>query len=77
MLVLTRKLNEKIMIGDSIEVMIVEMRPDRVRLGIKADRSVPVHRQEVHEAILADEAAVARNSTADGTVITEQKTIAP
>jgi carbon storage regulator len=55
MLVLTRKLNEKIVIGDSIEVMIVEIRPDRVRLGIAADKSVPVHREEVYRAIQAEQ----------------------
>ncbi|WP_166831014.1 carbon storage regulator CsrA [Thalassoroseus pseudoceratinae] len=51
MLVLTRKLNQKIMIGDSIEVMVVEIRGDRVRLGIAADKSVPIHREEVYNAI--------------------------
>lgn len=51
MLVLTRKLNESIMIGDSIEVMVLEIRENHVKLGIKAPRDVTVHRQEVFEEI--------------------------
>ncbi len=51
MLVLSRKKNEKIRIGDDIEVMIVEMRGDKVRLGIVAPREIPVHREEVYQAI--------------------------
>lgn len=51
MLVLTRKKNESIIIGDSISIMVIEIRGDKVRLGINAPREVPVHRQEVHEAI--------------------------
>ncbi len=51
MLVLTRKTNESIMIGDSIEVVVVEVHGEQVRLGIKAPREVTVHRREVYEAI--------------------------
>lgn len=51
MLVLTRKLDEVICIGDGVEVMVVEIRGDKVRLGIKADASVPIHRKEVKERI--------------------------
>ena len=53
MLVLSRKLGEKIAIGENITVTIVEVGSGRVRLGIDAPKEVPVHRQEVHEAILA------------------------
>lgn len=53
MLVLSRKKNESIMIGDDIVITIVEIRGDKVRLGIVAPRDVPVHREEVYEAILA------------------------
>ena len=51
MLVLTRKQDEVICIGDGIEVMVVEIRGDKVRLGVKADSSVPIHRKEVKERI--------------------------
>lgn len=51
MLVLSRKKNENIVIGDDIRVYIVDIRGDTVRLGIMAPDNVPVHRSEVHEAI--------------------------
>ena len=51
MLVLSRKRDEKIVIGDNITVMVIEIRGDKVRLGIEAPREVSVHRQEVYEAI--------------------------
>ncbi|MEY3204866.1 MAG: hypothetical protein RLZZ21_1197 [Planctomycetota bacterium] len=51
MLVLSRQRDESIMIGDSIVVTIVDIRGDKVRLGINAPSEIPVHRQEVYEAI--------------------------
>ena len=51
MLVLTRKRNESIMIGDAVEVTIVDIRGDKVRLGITAPAEIAVHRKEVYEAI--------------------------
>lgn len=51
MLVLSRKKNEAIIIDDRIRIVVVDVRGDKVRLGIQADRGVPVHRQEVHDAI--------------------------
>lgn len=51
MLVLTRGTNQTIMIGDEVEITIVEVRGDKVRLGISAPASVRVHRKEVYEAI--------------------------
>lgn len=51
MLVLSRKKDEKIIIGDSITLMVVEIRGDKVRLGIEAPKEVSVHREEVYEAI--------------------------
>jgi len=51
MLVLSRKKDEKIIIGDNITIMVIEIRGDKVRLGIDAPREVTVHRQEVYEAI--------------------------
>lgn len=51
MLVLTRKPDQSIMIGGDIEVMILEVRGEQVRLGIRAPRNVSVHRKEVFEQI--------------------------
>ncbi|MCH2609894.1 MAG: carbon storage regulator CsrA [Pirellulales bacterium] len=52
MLVLSRHRDESIMIGESIEVRIVDVRGDKVRIGINAPKDVPVHRQEIFQAIL-------------------------
>lgn len=54
MLVLSRKKNESIVIDDNVVVTIIEVRGDKVRLGIQAPRDVAVHRQEVLDAILAE-----------------------
>jgi carbon storage regulator len=51
MLVLSRQKDESIMIGDDVEITIVDVRGDKVRLGITAPRSIPVHRKEVYNAI--------------------------
>lgn len=51
MLVLSRKKNESIVINNDIVITIVEIRGDKVRLGIEAPKDVPVHRMEVYEAI--------------------------
>ena len=51
MLVLSRQRDEAIVIGDDIEITIVDIRGDKVRLGINAPRQVKVHRKEVYEAI--------------------------
>jgi carbon storage regulator len=51
MLVLTRKLNQSIVIGDSIEVVVLEVRGEQVRLGIRAPRDVAVHRKEIYDQI--------------------------
>ena len=59
MLVLSRKYNETIMIGDEIEITVVDIRTDKVRLGITAPKSVPVHRKEVYEAIQRENQAAA------------------
>lgn len=57
MLVLSRKKDEKIIIGDQITVMVIEIRGDKVRLGIDAPKEVTVHRQEVYEAIQRENSA--------------------
>ena len=51
MLVLSRKKNESIVINNDITITVVEIRGDKVRLGIVAPKDVPVHRQEVYDAI--------------------------
>ena len=51
MLVLSRQRDESIVIGDNIVVTIVDIRGDKVRLGINAPSEIPVHRREIHEAI--------------------------
>jgi carbon storage regulator len=51
MLVLSRQRDESIMIGDKVVVTIVDIRGDKVRLGIEAPMDIPVHRQEVYDAI--------------------------
>jgi len=51
MLVLTRRKDESIMIGDDVEIIIADIRGDNVRLGITAPKTIPVHRREVYEAI--------------------------
>ena len=57
MLVLTRKSNQSIMIGDDIEVSVLAIMGEKVRIGIQAPRSVPVFRKEVYVEIHQDEAA--------------------
>ena len=51
MLVLTRRINESIVINDDVSVLVVEVRGDRVRLGIEAPKDVTVHRKEVYDVI--------------------------
>ena len=55
MLVLSRKKNESIIIGENIVVVVVDIRHDKVRLGIEAPKEVTVHRREVYEAIKRSE----------------------
>jgi len=55
MLVLTRKKNESIVINDDITIVVVEIRGDKVRLGVEAPKEVPVHRREVFDAIQRNE----------------------
>ena len=51
MLVLTRRINESIVINDDVSVLVVEIRGDRVRLGIDAPKDVVVHRKEIYDVI--------------------------
>ena len=57
MLVLSRHRDESIMVGDGIEITIVDIRGDKVRLGIQAPTDVPVHRREVYDAIQREKIA--------------------
>lgn len=62
MLVLSRQRDESIFIGDNIKVTIIDIRGDKVRLGIEAPASMPVHRQEVYEAIMREQGHVTSNA---------------
>jgi carbon storage regulator len=68
MLVLSRKKNESIVINNDITIVVVEIRGDKVRLGIEAPKEVPVHRREVYEAIKRSESVQDQESakTANG-----------
>jgi len=65
MLVLSRQRDETIMIGDDIEITVVDVRGDKVRLGINAPSKIAVHRKEVYEAIRAENERAARVSGED------------
>ena len=60
MLVLSRQRDETIMIGDDIEVTVVDIRGDKVRLGINAPKEISVHRKEVYDAIRRENRAAAQ-----------------
>jgi len=64
MLVLSRKRSETIMIGDDIEIMVVDVQGDKVRLGITAPTRTAIHRKEVYEAIRAENTAAEDKSSA-------------
>lgn len=70
MLVLSRKKNESIVINNDITIVVVEIRGDKVRLGVEAPKEVPVHRREVYDAIRRSEvtgAAKAESAESTGT----------
>jgi len=69
MLVLSRQRDESIIIGDNIVVTIVDIRGDKVRLGINAPTEIPVHRQEVYEAIQRENLQAARLDPKDARTI--------
>lgn len=62
MLVLSRQRDESIFIGDNIVITIVDIRGDKVRLGIQAPTEIPVHRQEVYEAIQRENTQASQHS---------------
>jgi carbon storage regulator len=61
MLILARKINERIMIGDAIEISVVELKGDQVKLGISAPKDVKVYRHEVFDAIQEENRAAAKS----------------
>jgi carbon storage regulator len=69
MLVLSRQRDESIIIGDNIVVTIVDIRGDKVRLGINAPTEIPVHRQEVYEAIQRENLRSARLDPKDAQAV--------
>jgi carbon storage regulator len=69
MLVLSRKKNESIVINDDITIVVVEIRGDKVRLGVEAPKEVPVHRREVFDAIRRNEATTAKQAPAQADTV--------
>ena len=65
MLVLTRKLNESIMIGNDVKVTIVDVRGDQVKLGISAPRQIAVHREEIYREIQRESNIAASGADAE------------
>jgi len=66
MLVLTRKEDESIMIGHDIEVKVLDVKENQVKLGIVAPKSVAVHRREIYDAIMKENADAAAPDSLDG-----------
>ena len=71
MLVLSRQRDESIMIGDDVEITIVDVRGDKVRLGITAPKKIPVHRREIYDAIQREKAQKAAGE-AEATDVKDQ-----
>ena len=73
MLVLSRTRDETIMIGDDIEITVVDVRGDKVRLGITAPSHIPVHRKEVYDAIKRENEQAAKMKPGEVAAVTEAK----
>jgi carbon storage regulator len=73
MLVLSRQRDETIMIGDDVEITVVDIRGDKVRLGITAPRQIQVHRKEVYDAIRRENEQAAKMRPQDVSELNEQK----
>lgn len=65
MLVLTRKVHQSIMIGDEIEIVVLEVRGEQVRLGIRAPKDVAVHRQEIYSQIQTENVEASKTRPED------------
>ncbi|HOT20297.1 MAG TPA: carbon storage regulator CsrA [Spirochaetota bacterium] len=61
MLVLARKINESIMIGDDVEIVIIDIKGDQVKLGIKAPKTISVHRKEIYDEIQKENIAAMKS----------------
>lgn len=72
MLVLTRRLMESIIIGDDVEICLLDIKGDKVRLGIRAPKSVTVHRKEVYEEIQSANVAASRPDLANLESLTDR-----
>lgn len=70
MLVLSRQRDESIMIGDNVQITVVDIRGDKVRLGIIAPAEIPVHRKEVYEAIQRENRKAAGVTATDLAAVT-------
>jgi carbon storage regulator len=77
MLVLSRQRDESIMIGDNIVVTIVDIRGDKVRLGINAPTEIPVHRREIYEAIQRENLRASRVQPNDTRGLGNSGAVAP
>ena len=73
MLVLSRKKNESIVINNDITIVVVEIRGDKVRLGVEAPKEVPVHRREVYDAIKRNEQLAKESESASGAEASGEK----
>lgn len=73
MLVLSRQRDESIIIGDNVSVTIVDIRGDKVRLGIQAPAEVTVHRQEVYEAIQRENIRASQLTTGDAAQLARRR----
>ena len=63
MLVLSRKKDEVIVVGDAIEITIVDIRGDQVKVGVTAPKSISIHRKEIYDAIQRENLAAAQSSS--------------
>ncbi len=77
MLVLSRQRDETIMIGDDVEITIVDIRGDKVRLGINAPSKIAVHRKEVYDAIKAENLRAAQAADTDLAAFSEEVSSGP
>lgn len=72
MLILTRKVGETLMIGDEIEVTILSLKGNQVRIGVNAPKNVPVHREEIYDRIKREKTVVEPGNSIGNTVTAEE-----